>query len=67
MEGGGKGAGCKLHPRCRAGIPGLTACAAGWMHRDLRGMSLCMHENGGPVGEFWGVGGWEGAPWLSTK
>jgi hypothetical protein len=27
------------------------------MHRDLHGMFLCMHENGGPLGEFWGVGG----------
>ncbi len=27
------------------------------MHRDPSGMLLCMHENGGPFGEFWGVGG----------
>ncbi len=57
-EGVGNGAGCRLHPGCRAGIPGLTACAGGWGHRDPRGMILCMHENGGLFGEFCGVGGW---------
>jgi hypothetical protein len=27
------------------------------MHSDPRGMFVCMHENWGPYGEFWGVGG----------
>jgi hypothetical protein len=66
-RGGGKGAGCKQHPGCRAGIPGLTAWAGGWVRRDLRGMSVCMLEHGGPFGGFWGVGGWGGAPRLSTQ
>ncbi len=35
----------------------MTACASGWMHRDPRGMFLCMHEDGGHFGEFWRVGG----------
>jgi hypothetical protein len=65
--GGGKGAGCNLHPGCRAGIPVLTACAGGWKHRDPRGMLLCMHEDGEPSGKFGGVGGWGGAPRLSTQ
>jgi hypothetical protein len=60
-EGGGKGAGCNMHPGCRAGVPGLTACAGGWKHRGPRGMFLCMHEDGGPFGEFWGVWGGGGA------
>ncbi len=34
-RGGGKGAGCRRHPRCRAGIPGFTAWAGGLTHRDL--------------------------------
>ncbi len=59
IDRGGReqGAGCKLHPGCRVGIPGLTALAGGWTHRDLCGISVCMHEHGGSLGGFWGAGG----------
>jgi hypothetical protein len=48
-------------------MPGLSALVGGWVHRDLRGMSVCMNVGGGPLGGLWGVGGRGGAPRLGTQ
>ncbi len=52
-----------MHPGCRVGMPGLTAWAGGWAHRDLRGMFVWMHVRGGPP---WGALGGGGAGGRTT-
>jgi hypothetical protein len=41
--------------KCSGQGGGFVSCSPKYI---IKKMSLCMHENGGPFGEFWGVGGW---------